>query len=297
MTKFSYLKGVVLMNTKKIFAMIIALIMTTAIFAGCGNSVDHKDTEVSSTVDTTIDKDVDKTVEEKSDEKSETAEKANATETADKKDSKETSNKAEKPNDNKVTDKSDKDKGSANNSNSSVSKPNSGNANHNSSASKPSTPAKPNKPSGNNSGSSNNGNHNGSVNKPSKPVEKPVEKPSEPSKPVEKPVEKPSEKPTPHVHNFNIWKNEMSHTEMVTEEYTEQVPKYKYEAHYVCKKCGFNSTDIEVIGAHCLDCDSTYKHVAVQVQDGFETVTKTREVPKTIVDDPAHYECSCGARQ
>ncbi len=120
------------MNTKKIFAMIIALIMTTATFAGCGNSVDHdehKESEVSSTVETTIDKDVEE----------ESADKTDATKTADKEDSKETSNKAEKPNDNKVADKSDKDKGSVQaNSNSSVSKPsNSGNANNNSSASKP----------------------------------------------------------------------------------------------------------------------------------------------------------------
>lgn len=280
------------MNTKKIVAMIIALIMTTATFAGCGNNtVDHKDTEVSSTVETTIDK----TVEKESDEKSETADKADK-----KEDSKETSNKAEKPNDNKVADKSDKDKSSTNNSNSSVSKPNSGNANNNGSVSKPSTPAKPNKPSGNsNSGSSNNGNHNGSVNKPSKPAEKP----SEPSKPVEKPVEKPSEKPSepqkpaPHVCNFNIWKDEVSHTEMVTETYTEQVPKYKWVSYDECRKCGFQSSDPDVMDAHCLDCDSTYTTLEKQVQDGFETVTKTRQVPKTVVDDPAHYECSCGKRK
>lgn len=167
------------MNTKKIVAMGIALIMTSGMLVGCGNSVDHKDSEVSSTVETTIDKDVDKTAEEESDEKSKTADKADATKTADKEDSKEISNKAEKPNDNKVADKSDKDKGSVQ-------------ANSNSSVSKPNTPAKPNKPSsGNNSGSSNNGNHNGSVNKPSKPAEKPSEKPSEP------------EKPAPHVCSFD----------------------------------------------------------------------------------------------
>lgn len=271
------------MNTKKIVAMTIALIMTTGMVTGCGNNtVDHKDTEVSSTVETTIDKDA---KEESEDKKSETADKTDATEKADKKDSKETSNKAEKPNDNKVADKSDKDKGSANNSNSSVSKP--------------STPDKPNKPSGNNNGSSNNGNHNGSVNKPSKPVEKPVEKPSEPSKPVEKPVEKPSEpqKPAPHVCNFNIWKDEVSHTEMVTETYTEQVPKYKWISYDECRKCGFQSSDYEVMGAHCLECGGTYTTKKKQVQDGFETVTKTRQVPKTVVDDPAHYECSCGKRK
>ena len=42
------------MNTKKIVAMTIALIMTAGMVAGCGNSVDHKDTEVSSTVETNI---------------------------------------------------------------------------------------------------------------------------------------------------------------------------------------------------------------------------------------------------
>lgn len=269
------------MNTKKIVAMGIALIMTSGMLVGCGNSVDHKDSEVSSTVETTIDKDVDKTAEEESDEKSKTADKA------DKEDSKETSNKAEKPNDNKVADKSDKDKGSANNSNSSVSKPsNSGNANNNGSASKPNTPAKPNKPSsGNNSGSSNNGNHNGSVNKPSKPAEKPSEKPSE------------SQKPAPHVCNFNIWKDEVSHTEMVTETYTEQVPKYKWVGYHECRKCGFQTEDDDAIALHIFDCDSTYTTLEKQVQDGFETVTKTRQVPKTVVDDPAHYECSCGKRK
>lgn len=53
-----------------------------------------------------------------------------------------------------------------------------------------------------------------------------------------------------------------------------------WEAHYVCKKCNFDTTDIEVIGAHCLDCDSTYKHVAKEV-----------EKKTWIVDVPAHKEC------
>ena len=309
MTKFSNLKGVVLMNTKKIVAMIIALIMTTATFAGCGNNtVDHKDTEVSSTVETTIDKDVDKTVEEESDEKSETADKA------DKKDSKETSNKAEKPNDNKVADKSDKDKGSANNSNSSVSKPNSGNANNNGSASKPSTPAKPNKPSGNsNSGSSNNGNHNGSVNKPSKPAEKP-------SKPVEKPVEKPSEpsKPAPHVHNYNTvvsstngdcshvgkvtkkcncgatvtengsygdhkWKNQ--YKEVHHDAKYEERPVYKWVAYDKCRKCGFQ-TEHETgdIIDHAFECGGTYTTFEKQIQTGTESVQVEKPWTEQVPD-------------
>lgn len=264
------------MNTKKIFAMIIALIMTTATFAGCGNSVDHdehKESEVSSTVEKDSDKKsetAEKTEKDKKDStQSKTDKKADSTaKNAEKNSNAETSNKTN-------SDSSTKPSENVGNSNSgSVSKPNTGsgnsstgnNENHNGSVNKPSKPS-----GGNNSNTENSGNHNGDS--------------------------KPAEKPAPHVHNFNIWKDEVNHTEMVTEEYTEQVPKYKYEAHYVCKKCGFDSTDIEVIGAHCLDCDGTYKHVAVQVQDGFETVTKTREVPKTIVDDPAHYECSCGARQ
>lgn len=287
---------------KKIVAIFIATILSVSLVACGGNSTADTKQETKTSVAATDKKDDKKddtgkedskkketekaeAEKESEDKKSETADKTDATEKADKKDSKETSNKAEKPNDNKVADKSDKDKGSANNSNSSVSKP--------------STPDKPNKPSGNNSGSSNNGNHNGSVNKPSKPVEKPVEKPSEPSKPVEKPVEKPSEpqKPAPHVCNFNIWKDEVSHTEMVTETYTEQVPKYKWVGYHECRKCGFQTEDDDAIALHIFDCDSTYTTLEKQVQDGFETVTKTRQVPKTVVDDPAHYECSCGKRK
>ena len=105
------------------------------------------------------------------------------------------------------------------------------------------------------------------------------------------------QKPAPHVCNFNIWKDEVSHTEMVTETYTEQVPKYKWISYDECRKCGFQSSDYEVMGAHCLECGGTYTTKEKQVQDGFETVTKTRQVPKTVVDDPAHYECSCGKRK
>lgn len=283
------------MNTKKIVAMIIALIMTTAIFTGCGNSVDHKDTEVYSTVETNIDK----TVEEKSeDKKSETADKTDATEKADKKDSKETSNKAEKPNDNKVADKSDKNKGSANNSNSSVSKP--------------STPDKPNKPSGNNSGSSNNGNHNGSVNQPSKPSEKPVEKPN-------KPVETPSEpsKPAPHVHNYNTvvssTNGDCSHVGKVTKKCScgatvtengsygdhkwenqykevhhdakyEERPVYKWVGYHECRKCGFQTEDDGTIVDHCLECDSTYTTKEKQVQTGTESVQVEKPWTEQVPD-------------
>lgn len=288
------------MNTKKIVAMGIALIMTSGMLVGCGNSVDHKDSEVSSTVETTIDKDA---KEESEDKKSETADKADATETADKKDSKETSNKAEKPNDNKVADKSDKDKGSVQaNSNSSISKPNSGNANNNSSASKPSTPAKPNKPSsGNNSGSSNNGNHNGSVNKPSKPAEKPSEKPSEP------------EKPAPHVCSFDtvvstnpgncqtasstvkkcscgktttlngdFGSHNMVHHDAQGHEVTD------YDEHYICNQCGMDFGDDDTAAAkHIIVTQGCQNYSLKQVQVG----SHWEEI------SPAYDECSiCGKR-
>ena len=274
------------MNTKKIVAMGIALIMTAVMVAGCGNSVDHKDSEVSSTIETTIDKNVEEKSEGK---KSETAEKTDATETADKKDSKETSKKTEKPNDNKDADKSDKDKGSVQaNSNSSVSKPsNSGNANNNGSASKP------NKPS-NNSGSSNNGNHNGSVNKPSKPSE-------------------PADKPAPHVCHFDIvvstnagncqiasstvkkcscgktttvngglGSHNMVHHDAQGHEVT------NYEKHYICNQCGADfGLDADAAGKHTIvtqGCQN-YSLKPVPVGSHWEETS------------PAYDECSiCGKR-
>lgn len=167
------------MNTKKIVAMTIALIMTTGMVAGCGNSVDHKDSVQDSEITTSIDKDVEKTTDKESkpakaedNKKSKSAEKSDATDKAEKKDSQ-----AKKPNDKKAeANKSDKNKDSVQANNSSVSQP--------------STPAKPNKP---NVGNSNSGS---------------VSKPSEPSKPAEKPVapQKPSEPetPAPHVCSFDI---------------------------------------------------------------------------------------------
>ena len=80
----------------------------------------------------------------------------------------------------------------------------------------------------------------------------------------------------------------MSHTEMVTETYTEQVPKYKWVGYHECRKCGFQTEDDDAIPVfHIFDCDFIYTTKEKQVQDGFETVTKTRQVPKTVVDDPA----------
>lgn len=171
------------MNTKKIVAMTIALIMTTGMVAGCGNSVDHKDSVQDSEITTSIDKDVEKTTDKESkpakaedNKKSKSAEKSDATDKAEKKDSQ-----AKKPNDKKAeANKSDKNKDSVQANNSSVSHP--------------STPAKPNKPNVGNSNS-------GSVSKPSEPS-KPAEKPAAPQKPAEKPSE--PETPAPHVCSFDI---------------------------------------------------------------------------------------------
>lgn len=272
------------MNTKEIVAIGIALIMTGVMLTGCGNGVDHKDyMKDSGSVTASVDKDVEKD----SDKKSETADKADEdkkdkaqSETEKKADATENAGKDSKAEDSKKSDtgSSVSNSGNAGNSSNSgsVSKPNTGsgnsntgnNGNHNGSVNKPS--------GGNNSNSGNsgnNGNHNGG-NKPSEP-----------------------EKPAPHVCNFNIWKDEVSHTEMVTETYTEQVPKYKWVGYHECRKCGFQTEDDDAIALHIFDCDSTYTTLEKQVQDGFETVTKTRQVPKTVVDDPAHYECSCGKRK
>lgn len=171
------------MNTKKIVAMGIALIMTAVMVTGCGNSVDHKDSVQDSEITTSIDKDVEKTTDKESkpakaedNKKSKSAEKSDATDKAEKKDSQ-----AKKPNDKKAeANKSDKNKDSVQANNSSVSHP--------------STPAKPNKPNVGNSNS-------GSVSKPSEPS-KPAEKPAAPQKPAEKPSE--PETPAPHVCSFDI---------------------------------------------------------------------------------------------
>lgn len=264
------MKGVVRMNTKKIVAMGIALIMTAVMVTGCGNSVDHKDSVQDSEITTSIDKDVEKTTDKESkpakaedNKKSKSAEKSDATDKAEKKDSQ-----AKKPNDKKAeANKSDKNKDSVQANNSSVSHP--------------STPAKPNKPNVGNSNS-------GSVSKPSEP-----------------------ETPAPHVCSFDIvvstnpgncqtasstvkkcscgktttinggfGSHNMVHHDAQGHEVTD------YESRYRCRKCNFNSTDIDTIMNHCMDvCDSTYENVRIQVGSHWEETS------------PAYDECSiCGKR-
>ena len=276
------------MNTKKIVAMVIALIMTTGMVAGCGNSVDHKDSVQDSEITTSIDKDVEKTTDKESkpakaedNKKSKSAEKSDATDKAEKKDSQ-----AKKPNDNKAeANKSDKNKDSVQANNSSVSQP--------------STPAKPNKP---NVGNSNSGS---------------VSKPSEPSKPAEKPVapQKPSEPetPAPHVCSFDIvvstnagncqtasstvkkcscgktttvnggfGSHNMVHHDAQGHEVTD------YEEHYICNQCGADFGDDDTAAA---------KHIIVT--QGCQNYS-LKPVPVGShweETSPAYDECSiCGKR-
>lgn len=276
------------MNTKKIVAMTIALIMTTGMVAGCGNSVDHKDSVQDSEITTSIDKDVEKTTDKESkpakaedNKKSKSAEKSDATDKAEKKDSQ-----AKKPNDKKAeANKSDKNKDSVQANNSSVSQP--------------STPAKPNKP---NVGNSNSGS---------------VSKPSEPSKPAEKPVapQKPSEPetPAPHVCSFDIvvstnagncqtasstvkkcscgktttvngdfGSHNMVHHDAQGHEVTD------YEKHYICNQCGADfGLDADAAGKHTIvtqGCQN-YSLKPVPVGSHWEETS------------PAYDECSiCGKR-
>lgn len=54
-----------------------------------------------------------------------------------------------------------------------------------------------------------------------------------------------------------------------------------YEERFSCKKCGFNSTDIDTVMNHCMDvCDSTYELKTVPI-----------EKKTWVVDVPAHKEC------
>lgn len=276
------------MNTKKIVAMTIALIMTTGMVAGCGNSVDHKDSVQDSEITTSIDKDVEKTTDKESkpakaedNKKSKSAEKSDATDKAEKEDSQ-----AKKPNDKKAkANKSDKNKDSVQANNSSVSQP--------------STPAKPNKPNVGNSNSSS------------------VSKPSEPSKPAEKPVapQKPSEPetPAPHVCSFDIvvstnagncqtasstvkkcscgktttvngdfGSHNMVHHDAQGHEVTD------YEKHYICNQCGADfGLDADAAGKHTIvtqGCQN-YSLKPVPVGSHWEETS------------PAYDECSiCGKR-
>lgn len=276
------------MNTKKIVAIVIALIMTTGMVAGCGNSVDHKDSVQDSEITTSIDKDVEKTTDKESkpakaedNKKSKSAEKSDATDKAEKKDSQ-----AKKPNDKKAeANKSDKNKDSVQANNSSVSQP--------------STPAKPNKP---NVGNSNSGS---------------VSKPSEPSKPAEKPVapQKPSEPetPAPHVCSFDIvvstnagncqtasstvkkcscgktttvnggfGSHNMVHHDAQGHEVTD------YDEHYICNQCGMDFGDDDTAAA---------KHIIVT--QGCQNYS-LKPVPVGShweETSPAYDECSiCGKR-
>lgn len=149
---------------------------------------------------------------------------------------------------------------------------------------------------GNNSENSGNKNNNGSSNSNSSADNGNSNKPADPA-PTPAPTPEP-EKPAPHVHDFSIYVPEKSHVEEGTETYTEEVPVYNDVSWYACNKCNARFDNVEDCADHCqMVCGCGYNLQTEQVQTGTETVTKTRPTTKTVVDDPAHYECACGARQ
>ena len=156
-----------------------------------------------------------------------------------------------------------------NNSNTSNSQNTNGNSdnNNNNGGSKPNTD--------NNSGNSSSNN--------SKPSES--TKPTEPVKPV-------------HQHDFSIYVPEKSHTEYVTETCEEQVPIYEYVEWFECNYCHEHFDNATDVAYHCLTvCGCNYTLKGDNIQTGYSTETKTRQKAIKVVDDPAHYECSCGARK
>ena len=157
----------------------------------------------------------------------------------------------------------------AGNSNSSSDKNNNaGNSNNNSNSNAGNT--------GNNSSDNGNNSNTGNSNADNN---KPADKPSEPA----------------HSHSWE-YVAAVTHTEYKTETYTEQVPHYDYVCWYECKKCGEHFDTDDAAGEHGLFvCDSTYTFKKGNVQNGYDTVTKERQVPYEVVDSEAYYKCACGA--
>lgn len=108
-----------------------------------------------------------------------------------------------------------------------------------------------------------------------------------------KPADKPSE--PAHSHSWE-YVAAVTHTEYKTETYTEQVPHYDWIGWYECKKCHAQFDNDNDCGAHCIfECDSTYEAKEEKVQNGYDTVTKERQVPYEVTDSEAYYKCNCGA--
>lgn len=108
-----------------------------------------------------------------------------------------------------------------------------------------------------------------------------------------KPADKPSE--PAHSHNWE-YVAAVTHTEYKTETYTEQVPHYDYVCWYECKGCGAKFDNDTECSDHCLfECKTNYEFKKGNVQNGYDTVTKERQVPYEVTDSEAYYKCSCGA--
>ena len=278
---------------KKLVALIMATVMSTALVACSGDST----ADTKPKTETSVSSKDNKNTAKKDDKKEIDTKKADADKKkAEKTDSKETTKTAS----------ADKEK-KPSNSNNSNSKPNNSTGNNNSNSSNNSQPSTPNNNGGNNSG--------GSTPTPTPPTEQPS-KPnndnngnSGSNKPAEKPSE--PEKPAPHICSFDtvvntnpgncqtasstvkkcscgktttvtggLGSHNMVHHDAQGHEVTD------YESRYRCRKCNFNSTDIDTIMNHCMDvCDSTYENVRIQVGSHWEEIS------------PAYDECSiCGKR-
>lgn len=131
---------------------------------------------------------------------------------------------------------------------------------------------------GNNSNAGNSGNNSNAGNS-NADNNKPADKPSEPA----------------HSHSWE-YVAAVTHTEYKTETYTEQVPHYDYIGWYECKGCGAKFDNDTECADHCLfECKTNYTFKKEKVQNGYDTVTKERQVPYEVTDHEAYYKCSCGA--
>ena len=297
---------------KKLVALIMATVMSTALVACSGDST----ADTKPKTETSVSSKDNKNTAKKDDKKEIDTKKADAdkkkAETDKKKEEdkkKESEKKAEKT-DSKETTKTasaDKEK-KPSNSNNSNSKPNNSTGNNNSNSSNNSQPSTPNNNGGNNSG--------GSTPTPTPPTEQPS-KPnndnngnSGSNKPAEKPSE--PEKPAPHVHSYQVvssTKGDCSHAGTVTKKCScgktiTETGSYgdhnmvhhdaqghevtDYDEHYICNQCGMDFGDDDTAAA---------KHIIVT--QGCQNYSLKRVAVGSHWEEtsPAYDECSiCGKR-
>lgn len=302
---------------KKLVALIMATVMSTALVACSGDST----ADTKPKTETSVSSKDNKNTAKKDDKKEIDTKKADAdkkkAETDKKKEEdkkKESEKKAEKT-DSKETTKTasaDKEK-KPSNSNNSNSKPNNSTGNNNSNSSNNSQPSTPNNNGGNNSG--------GSTPTPTPPTEQPS-KPnndnngnSGSNKPAEKPSE--PEKPAPHVHSYQVvssTKGDCSHAGTVTKKCScgktiTETGSYgdhnmvhhdaqghdvtDYEVHAFCGGCGKD------FGAGPAGAQAALEHTMMDFNDGCSNYYADEIAVGSHWEEtsPAYDECSiCGKR-